>query len=282
MHVGQLNLVGQQFLDRRAPLGAQLHLDQNVGVGGSVRILLDHAVDDQLLQPLAEVGGPCAHRQLGDGHHVLLHLPQALDAELLCGDFGDGALEAARVGDELALQPLARVQPLQNRVLQLGRVVGGHEGGVAGADAAAAIYENHGEHGAVPVRLHGHAVVVAVVQAVKVVARDQRRHVGLQIGVDVAGRRGILAALQPRAELPLRDQPGQVIGAHEVLRHAHNGVVQGRLAVVVARVLAHVARQLRHPNLRLQVALERREQDLALRRLEAVHDVGDGALQIVV
>lgn len=46
------------------------------------------------------------------------------------------------------------------------------------------------------------------------------------------------------------------------------------------RVLRHVARQLRHLDVALQVALEAGKHDLTLAGLEAVHHAGDGALQV--
>jgi len=45
-------------------------------------------------------------------------------------------------------------------------------------------------------------------------------------------------------------------------------------------VLRHVARQLRDLDVLLQIALERAEDDLALPRLEAVDEAGDGALEV--
>jgi hypothetical protein len=52
--------------------------------------------------------------------------------------------------------------------------------------------------------------------------------------------------LQPASELPRGVQQVDVVAAHEVLRQAHDGGGQGGLAVVVRRVLRHVARQLGH------------------------------------
>ena len=100
--------------------------------------------------------------------------------------------------------------------------------------------------------------------------------------MDITGRGGVLASLQPRAELPLRNQPGNVVGTHEGLRHPHNGLVQRGLTVVVSRVLRHVSCELGHTDLVGQVPLESRIQDLALRRLQPVHHGGNRALQIVV
>ena len=100
--------------------------------------------------------------------------------------------------------------------------------------------------------------------------------------MDITGRRRILTALNASTELSLRNQPRNVVRTHEVLRHAHDGLVQRRLAVVVARVLRDVSCELRNANLLGQIPLECRIQDLALGRLESVHHIRNRTLQIVV
>ncbi len=48
------------------------------------------------------------------------------------------------------------------------------------------------------------------------------------------------------------------------MRHADDRLLQALLAVVVGGVLGHVAAELRHLDLGPQIALEAREEDLAL------------------
>ena len=100
--------------------------------------------------------------------------------------------------------------------------------------------------------------------------------------MDITGRRCVLATLNTRTKLSLRNQPRDVVGSHEVLCHAHNGLVQRSLTVVIPRVLRHISRELGNADLLCQVTLERCIQDLPLRRLQTVHDVRDRPLQIVV
>ena len=100
--------------------------------------------------------------------------------------------------------------------------------------------------------------------------------------MDITRRRCVLATLNTRTKLSLRNQPRDIVGSHEVLRHTHDGLVQRGLTVVISRVLRHVSCKLCHADLLRQVTLERRIQDLTLRRLQTVHHVRDGALQIVV
>lgn len=54
----------------------------------------------------------------------------------------------------------------------------------------------------------------------------------------------VLASLQARAKLAAGVEQVEVVGAHKVLREADDGGLQARLAVVVGRVLRHVASQL--------------------------------------
>ena len=66
----------------------------------------------------------------------------------------------------------------------------------------------------------------------------------------------------PRAELPSRIEEGDVVGAREVLRHVDDGRMERRFAVVVGRLLGHVAGKLRHLHFAVQFPLEARIQDL--------------------
>jgi len=54
----------------------------------------------------------------------------------------------------------------------------------------------------------------------------------------------ILASLQPCAELSTGVQQVDVVAAHKVLRQTNDGGLEAGLAVVVGRVLRHVASQL--------------------------------------
>ena len=77
-----------------------------------------------------------------------------------------------------------------------------------------------------------------------------------------AWARVVLAALEARAELPARHQEVHVVRAHEVLRHAHDRALERGLAVVVGRLLRHVADELRDLHVVRELALERAEQHL--------------------
>ena len=67
------------------------------------------------------------------------------------------------------------------------------------------------------------------------------------------------------------------------MRHVDNGALQRLLAVVVGRVLGNVARQLGDLDFVFgQFALQAAKQHLALRRLEAVQQIGNGAVVVVL
>lgn len=101
--------------------------------------------------------------------------------------------------------------------------------------------ENRRPHG-----LNGLAVVLVVLeQGIVVLMEDEAGQLG-ELGENVASAGGVLASLQTSSEHAVGHQQGDVVGAHKVLRHAHNGGGQAVLAVVVRTVLGHVARQLRH------------------------------------
>ena len=100
--------------------------------------------------------------------------------------------------------------------------------------------------------------------------------------MDITGRCCVLTTLDAGAELPLRNQPRDIVGTHEVLSHTDDGLIQRSLAVVVSSVLGHVSCKLGHSDLLSQITLEGCIEDLALRGLETIHYARDRALQIVV
>eukprot|EP00964_Phaeocystis_antarctica_P055492 scaffold32647_cov80-Phaeocystis_antarctica.AAC.1 len=125
-------------------------------------------------------------------------------------------------------------------------VVVGHARRPAGANALRAVDEDHRQDGHVVLGLDGLPVVLLVVeQRIVGGVEDEPRERG-QLGEDVTRRRGVLAAEQPRAELAGRVEQRDVVGPDEGLRHADDGAGERGLAVVVGRVLGHVAGELRH------------------------------------
>ena len=153
---------------------------------------------------------------------------------------------------------------------------------VASTDTTRTVHQQHRQHRCIPLRLHRKPIIIAVLQHIEVVHREQLANARLQIGVDITGRRRILTALNAGTELSLRNQPRDIVGSHEVLRHSHDGLIQRRLTVVVPRVLRHVSCELGHANLLGQIPLERCIQNLPLRRLQSVHHIRNRPLEIVV
>ncbi len=90
----------------------------------------------------------------------------------------------------------------------------------------------------------------------------------------------ILSSLETAAEAACRMEQVDVVGAHKVVRHADDGLVQRLLAVVVGRVEGNGTAQLRHSDLLPDILVQAGEEDLALARLEAVDERGDGALAV--
>ena len=99
---------------------------------------------------------------------------------------------------------------------------------------------------------------------------------------DVPSGGSVLACHAPRAKLTGREEEVDVVRSNVVLSHSDDGAVERRLTVVVRRVLADVARQLSDLDLALQLLLEAGVEHLALRGLEAVHDVRDRAVVVVL
>ena len=98
----------------------------------------------------------------------------------------------------------------------------------------------------------------------------------LQLGEDVTRRGGVLAAHATSTKLTGRGEQVDVVATDEGLGHANDGALKRGLTVVVGRVLTDITGQLSHLNLALELPLEAGKQDLTLRGLESVEDVGDG------
>ncbi len=156
----------------------------------------------------------------------------------------------------------------------LGEIVGGHVGGHAHGDAAGAVDQQIGQQRRQVHRLGALAVVGgAELDGVLVDLADHlHRGVGeAALGVARCGR-WVVEAAEVAVGIDEGDHPA------EVLAHAHQGLVDGHVAVrvVLAHGVADDARALAVGVVGAQAHLEHREEDAALDRLEAVADVGDG------
>mmetsp|Transcript_21683 Transcript_21683/g.35834 ORF Transcript_21683/g.35834 Transcript_21683/m.35834 type:complete len:372 (+) Transcript_21683:2019-3134(+) len=102
----------------------------------------------------------------------------------------------------------------------------------------------------------------------------------LEPGEDITGRSCILSTHAASTKLTSRLQKVDIVGSNKVLGHSNNGSCQGSLTVMVCRVFRDVTSQLSHLDFLLELALEARKQDLALRRLEAIHHVWNRTLVV--
>lgn len=87
----------------------------------------------------------------------------------------------------------------------------------------------------------------------------------------------IFATLQTGTELSVGQKWIDVVVTNKVLSHAYDCTGQARFAVVVGSCFGDVTDELGHLCFTLQVPLEATKQDLALTRLEAIDNRGDGA-----
>ena len=244
---------------------------------------------------------PLAHGQLVDEHGDVVEPRRAAEdregARVLAALGHNLAAEAPVVGREVRRAHVLRgavreradvvvdvvadgVDHAPEHADQGARRVVGHGRRPARADAVGAVAEREGQDGHVVRRLDGLAVVLEVVEHEVVVRVEDLARDGLELREDVSRARGVLAAHDARAELARGRQQVDVVRAHEVLRHADDRAREAHLAVVVGRVLGHVARQLRHLDLLLELALEAGEEHLALRRLQPVDDGRDRPLVV--
>lgn len=278
VHIGHLELVRESLCEHL--FGNALHTNTDLLIRRHVREVLCSALRDPLLQSLTEVCRPGSDRELADHELILLLAEHTPHAAILT----HGTFEATHPRLKRSLLESRRIpsQPRTNRRLENLGIARRHERRVARTNPPRAIHEKHRKHRSLELRLHENAVVVAILENAEVVGRHELLDLGLELGVDVAGTRRILAALKTGAKLSLRNEPRQVVAAHEILCHADDRLVKRRLTVVVTRVLTDVARELSDTDLGSEITLERSLQNLPLRGLESVHDGRNAALEIVV
>ena len=164
----------------------------------------------------------------------------------------------------------------EQRIDGLAEIVRRDVGRHADGDAARAIDQKVREARRQDDRLLFLLVVVRLeIDRVLVEVFEQGQSGTVEPRLRVAGGRGRIAV--DRAEIALPVDQGH---AHrEVLRHAHEGVVNGKIAVrmVLAHRVADGARGLVVGAVRREIQLGHRIEDAAMHRLQAVANVGQGA-----
>lgn len=95
-----------------------------------------------------------------------------------------------------------------------------------------------------PIRLNALTVVVQIRQH-SVISRMEDGSRNLRhVGENVTSRSSVFATLQARAELTVRVEQVEVVGADELLSQANDGALERDVAVMVGRMLRDVAGQL--------------------------------------
>ena len=165
-----------------------------------------------------------------------------------------------------------------NHLGQLPGIKIGNRCGPAGTDALRTVHQTHGNNRVVALRFHHLAVIFEIFQAMVIVFHEDSARYSVQVGENVSRRSMIFSSHIPGSELPDGHEKINVIGAHKVLSQRNDRHSERHFAVVVSCMFGHVTLQLSHFDFLSQVALETSEQNFALARLQAVHDIGDGSL----
>ena len=282
--------------DLRLGVALQLHDDAHVGLRlvADVADALDHLVLHELGRVLDHLGLVHLVGERGDhdAHAVvlpLLDLGVAAHAELAAAELvhGDDAVAAADLRARGEVRPLHELHQVVDRavavvdvvgdaVAQLAEVVrrdvGGHAHGDAGGAVEEEVRELRGEDRRLGERLvvvghHVHGVLVQVLE------HHLGRLLHAHLGVAHRGRR--VAVHGAEVAVPVHERHAH----REVLRHAHDRVVDRRVAVrvVLAHHLADDVRGLLVLDPRAEVQAVHAEQRAAVHGLEAVAHVGERA-----
>ena len=278
MHIGHLESVRKTL--HKNLLRDTLHTNTDFLIRGEIREVLGSAIRDPLLQRLTKVSRPSPDGELTDDLLILLLAKDTPHTAILA----HRSLEATHPRLKRSLLESCRIsrQPRTNCRLENFRIARRHERRVARTNATRTIHEKHRKHRSLELRLHQNTIIIAILENPEVVRRNELLDIGLEIGVNVTGTCGILAALKTSPKLSLRNEPRKIVGTHEVLCHADNGFIERSLAVMLSRMLRHLSRKLSHTDLCREITLEGSLQNLTLRSLETVHHRRNTAFQIVV
>ena len=248
--------------------------DERLGV---LRLRREHVFEEFLV-----IGGPRSQRQFSDFQGALvanvIRTSDGVASFTLDELFGDGTVEVSvprmhhhwgftlehesDIGDEVS-----RIEVRNARR-------------PSRTDAFGAVHQHERENGVVVIRFDALSIFVQVVQQRVITFGEHRSADFVQTGEDVTRAGVILATLQTCTELAARHEQVDIVGTDEILSQVDDGHRERSFTVMVRGVLGDVAAELRDFNVRLELTLEAREENLALRRLEAVDHARDGTHQV--
>ena len=243
---------------------------------GLVELVGDLADDDRFLVTLADLDlGPGPHHDGAAAGAVGLPDPrlagdEARGGEVGAGDALDEPLQALVRGEVLVVEQ--EVQGVHHLAQVVGRDVGGH----AHRDPGGPVDEQVGQHGGEDGGLDQPVVVVGL--EIDGLPVDVLHGGGAEPGearLGVAHGRRRVPVHGAEVALPVHQGAAQV----EVLGHAHQGVVDGGVAVgmVLAHDVAHDARALPVAATGVQAHLVHGEEHATVGGLQAVAHIGQGA-----
>ena len=258
-------------------------------VGDALHALLVHVLGDLLLQH------PLVHlvRQLVDDDRLPLAAGDVLEVSARADDDAPatGAVALVHAGepvdqprgreigrrhqlDQLLDRDVGLREQREARIDRLAEVVRGDVGRHPDRDSRGAVDEQVRQ----PRRQDGRLLLLAVVvrdevDRLAIDVGEQLRGDAVEAALGVAHRRGVVAVDRPEVALAVDER----VAHREVLRHPHQRVVDGGVAVrvVLAHHLADHAGALNVRPVPDGVRLLHREQDPAMHRLKAVAHVGE-------
>ena len=173
------------------------------------------------------------------------------------------------------------VQCTQDVVLDSLWVKRGYIAAEPSPDALCAIHQNHRHNRNVVVWLYLLAIIHHIVQYWVVIGVKYLPGPRGESRKDVPGAGCILPPCQARPKLSARLKQIQVVRPHKCLCKVHNSSLETRFAVMVRRLLRHVASQLSHLHILCQVLLEASVNHLALTWLEPICHMWNAALDVL-
>ena len=234
------------------------------------------AADDSLFKPLLVRHRPHTNGQLCDFPRALIQLPSyACHTEPFWACRLNAANKASVpwVHRHILFAGHATTQVVDN----FPGIVIGHKRAPSRTDTLRPIQQHLWYYRRIPFWLNALSVILEIVKQWFIVRVEHETRDPWHSCEDVTSTGRILATHASRAKLSVRHEQIHIVTAAKVLRETDDRHGQSLIAMVIRRMLGHIALELMDLDFCLELALKTTKDHLPLSWLESIDNTGDGA-----